>query len=1188
MSRIAWHRPARTAAPELPTDQVPISAPPQVQAPTGAATWLTTLLPMLSSISIAAYMITYHQALLIFLALGIVTLSVGLTFGIRWQTRATARRAKERQRTRYTDHLVSIRQTARAVAATQREVAAWQWPSPQRLWAIAERRRRVWERRPADPDFLRLRIGLGRGPLSTPLQINSRIDPTSEYDPELMGAARRVIDTCGTVGKQPTVIDLAQAGVVSLVGPAELTRASCRALLSQLAVLHAPDDVMLMVSTGGADAEWEWTSWLPHTRDPRATDSAGSSLVASGYDNLADVVERELARAQSERGERRGRPRPGRDLGPSRGIVIVVDSFHPDSPWARSPLARRLVETAGPETGVSVIALVDDAAHEPSRVGVRVVIDPAGALAFQAREPRLVDTVAEPVADLPSVELVEATARALAPLLLTEEHEEALARTVPLAELLGVSDLENFDPESTWVGPGDDEVLCAAIGVAGDADRLVLDLKESAQGGMGPHGLIVGATGSGKSELLRTLLTGLTMTHPADLLSLVLVDFKGGATFAGMTDLPHVAGLITNLADDLALVDRVRDALVGEQQRRQRMLRDAGNVDSLREYQAKQAAGESDVHGRPLEPLPYLLVVVDEFGELLSARPEFINLFVQIGRVGRSLGIHLLLATQRLEEGRLRGLESHLSYRICLRTFSAAESRAVIGTTDAYHLPNLPGSAYLKVSESHYERFRVAHVSAPYYGPGSRLDLGEPTPPEPVPLGLRVPPDPEAPDPVAAVRPAPSFRGGPTQMRVIVERLCRFGQPVHQVWLPPLPPAIPLDALLGPLTVQDGRGLQASMWPFRGGLRFPTGIIDLPLRQEQQPLVLDFAQMAPHLLLVGASQSGKSTFLRTLMLSAMLTHSPLETRFSCLDYGGGSLHPLGAAPHVSGVAVRGETERVWRVLNETRRLIVEREQLFRDLGIDSMADFRRMRDAGQLDGSISAADVFLVVDNWGGLRTELPDVDQPALDIAARGPGVGVHLVMTANRWGDVRMNLRDAISARLELRLNDPSESEVNRQVARSLPAGAPGRGVSPPGLHYQALLPRLDGRDTTQDLSEAQGEVLDKISASWQGVSAPPIRLLPGLVHARELAPIDPATAPPGAVVGIGERDLEPVHLDLSRDDQHCLVVGDGGAGKSIFLRTWMAGLAARHDPQQVRFMIVDYRRALLDAVPAPYVGA
>jgi S-DNA-T family DNA segregation ATPase FtsK/SpoIIIE len=262
--------------------------------------------------------------------------------------------------------------------------------------------------------------------------------------------------------------------------------------------------------------------------------------------------------------------------------------------------------------------------------------------------------VSDAIADQPEAELCEAIARALAPLRLSVEGEEILAQTVSLPSLLGVGDLETFTPEDQWVAPDDEAVLQVPIGFDSEGQPLTLDLKESAQGGMGPHGLVVGATGSGKSELLRTLVSGLTTTHSPDLLSLVLVDFKGGATFAGVTELPHVAGLITNLVDDLALVDRVRDALQGEQQRRQRMLRDAGNLDSVREYQLRRAAGQTGPDGRPLEPLPYLLIIVDEFGELLTGRPDFIDLFVQIGRVGRSLGMHLLLASQRLEEGRLR------------------------------------------------------------------------------------------------------------------------------------------------------------------------------------------------------------------------------------------------------------------------------------------------------------------------------------------------------------------------------------------------------------------------------------------------------------------------------------------------------------------------------------------------------
>ena len=277
-------------------------------------------------------------------------------------------------------------------------------------------------------------------------------------------------------------------------------------------------------------------------------------------------------------------------------------------------------------------------------------------------------------------------------------------------ELLALGDVHRFDPDQAWQQRPARDRLRVPIGT-GDGGAVVhLDIKESAQQGMGPHGLVIGATGSGKSEFLRTLVLGLAMTHSPEHLNMVLVDFKGGATFAGMSELPHVSAVITNLAQELTLVDRMQDALSGEMVRRQELLREAGNFASIRDYEKARAAGED------LEPLPSLFIVVDEFSEMLTAKPEFIDLFVAIGRLGRSLGLHLLLASQRLEEGRLRGLESHLSYRVGLRTFSAQESRAVLGVPDAYELPPIPGLAYLKPDPTTMLRFKAAYVSGPPSG----------------------------------------------------------------------------------------------------------------------------------------------------------------------------------------------------------------------------------------------------------------------------------------------------------------------------------------------------------------------------------------------------------------------------------------------------------------------------------------
>ncbi len=912
MSGVAFHRPVRALPPAIPDERVTLPAVPQEPRPASGSSAMTLAMPVMSSVMMAGYMISYGKPLLIAIGVMFVVGSIAAGLVMRHQMRKGTRKNKAVQRARYLEYLAGVRQAARDVAARQRFAAAWAHPSPERLWAIAGRRRRVWERRAANPDFLQVRLGLGRDKLATPIGVSGHSDPLAEYDTQVLATVRRLTTQHGLVGCQPAWADLGNAGVVSVLGPPARARALARAMLMQVAVLHAPDDVAVVVCTAD-DPGWEWAKWLPHTRqDPSAAgpaDPAGAGLpplVAGGIDGLADALEAELERAGQQRSAQPARPGQirlaGQQLPVRRRLLMIVDSYDPAAAWAQSPVLTGLLEAAGPQSGITMVCLVTTEAAEPTRTQLRARVGDDGSLSLEGPRPELRGTAADAVADQADPALAELTARALAPLRLSQEPDRLLVSTISLPDMLGVTDLATVNPVGSWRSADDERVLRLPIGRDADGEPVELDLKESAQGGMGPHGLIVGATGSGKSELLRTLVTGLTMTHSPELLSLVLVDFKGGATFAGVTELPHVAGLITNLADDLSLVDRVRAALHGEQQRRQKLLRDAGNADSLLNYHARRAAGGTDTAGKPLQPLPYLLIVVDEFGELLSQRSDFIDLFVQIGRVGRSLGMHLLLATQRLDEGRLRGLESHLSYRICLRTFSAAESRAVIGTPDAYQLPPLPGSAYLKVSESDYRRFRVAHMSGPYRDPGGD-GHPEAAGATVMPFGLRAAPPALPSDRQEPRRPRP-VHTGPTAMQVAVEQLRRFGEAVHQVWLPPLPPVITLDALLGPLAEQPGRGWQAAMWPRRGHLSFPVGLIDLPFQQRQEPLTLDFALKHGNLAMTGAPQTGKSSLLRTLMLSAMLTHTPDEMQFYCVDYGGGTLAPLAAAPHVGAVAGR--------------------------------------------------------------------------------------------------------------------------------------------------------------------------------------------------------------------------------------------------------------------------------------------
>ncbi|GAA0486367.1 type VII secretion protein EccC [Paractinoplanes deccanensis] len=1146
MTRKPFHRPARPDRPGAPEGRITVPAPPPLTRATASSSWLTMMLPLLSTVAMAGYLISYGRPLLIMLGVGFVVLSLVATLGMRWQARHNAEADQRRHHERYLHVLHDVRLKARETAAVSRHRATVHQPSPRRLLALVSAGRRTWERRPADSDFLRVRIGEGRGPLAGGVELGGRMDPMADYDRDLLAEAEAVVADHRTVGGQPAWIDLARCGVVSLVGDERETRALARSLVVQVAALHAPEDVTIAVHTGGADG-WEWAKWLPHTHEPGAASPSGvSSLVAADFGLLADFLERERDRAREEVRNRRA-------YGPApvmRRLVLVLDGYRPGLPWTRTPILESLWTDAGPELGITVVCLAASQAAEPTRVDARATVEAGGSLRLSGPSAERYAALEAARPDLSAAELCEAIARRLAPLRLGEEREPVLSRITTLPEMLGVPDIGLLDPRRDRVRPDDPDMLRVPLGLDGNGDPVLLDLKESAQQGMGPHGLVVGATGSGKSELLRTLVTGLAAKHAPEHLSLVLIDFKGGATFAGVTELPHVSGLITNLADDLAMVDRVRAALQGEQQRRQRMLREAGNVDSVREYQIRQAAGGVDVDGKPLEPLPYLLVMVDEFGELLSVRPDFIDLFVQIGRVGRSLGMHLLLATQRLEESRLRGLQSHLSYRLCLRTFSAAESRAVIGTPDAYHLPPVPGSAYLKVDESIYTRFRVAHVSGAYAG-NHQEDSAARTPVTLVPFTLRSAAVPVEEKPARAID-----LDGRTELQVAVARLRGTGEAVHQVWLPPLGDTVPLGGLLGELTRDAHRGLSAAAWPAPGGLMVPVGLLDLPGEQRQDPMVADLSGKDGNVAVVGAPQSGKSVLLRSLLTSMMLTGTPDEVQLSIVDCGGGALLSLAKAPHVTGAASRLEPDRARRLVAEALRLVVEREQLFRDEGIDSVATFRR----APLPDGTRRADLFLVIDNWAALRADLPDLEETVVELAARGLGVGVHLVLSANRWVEIRANLRDSIGGRVELRLNDPYESEVGRAFSRQLLAAPPGRGVLAPGVFFQTAVAE---------------DVVAGLAAAWTGAAAPAVRMLPSHVS--------PDTLPAGAI-GLDEVDLAPVSVTA----QHFLAFGDSGSGKTSFLRAWMRSVTEVASDDEARFMVVDYRRGLLGAVPDGYIGA
>ncbi len=701
---------------------------------------------------------------------------------------------------------------------------------------------------------------------------------------------------------------------------------------------------------------------------------------------------------------------------------------------------------------------------------------------------------------------------------------------------------------------------------------------------MGPHGLVVGATGSGKSELLRTLVLGMAATHPPEQLNLVLVDFKGGATFAGMAELPHVAAVITNLEDDLALVDRMQEALSGEINRRQEVLRDAGSLVSIRDY---DRARQRDPN---LPPLPSLFIVVDEFSELLVQKPDFADLFAQIGRLGRSLGLHLLLASQRLEEGRLRGLEAHLSYRIGLRTFSEQESRTAIGVTDAHHLPTAPGHGYLKTGTGALRRFRAAYVSGPYRSgeDGGGPALGGALGVRPFPAGYVPVPEAEqapAPEPV----PQPDEFGedeelSTTVLSVMVQRMSGQAARAHQVWLPPLDEPDPLDALTGELAVREFRGFGAS--PSRPALTATIGIVDRPFRQRRDPLDLNLTGAGGHVAIVGGPRSGKSTAVRSLMASLALRHTPQEVQFYCLDFSG-TLFPFAGLPHVGGVAGRTDSEMVNRTVAEVLEVLEARESRFRELGLESMTGYRTARAEGRLPEMPPASrqghphgDIFLVVDGWLVLRQSYPQLEEVLMSVAGRMLTYGIHLVVTGNRWMDMRMGLRDLLGTKIELKLGDALDSEIDRKTQRTVPSDRPGRGIAEEKSHFLTAVPRVDGVHSAAGLGDGVQDLVGRVDAAWSGPRAPKVRLLPTTWRVPE-----PLPAGPGVTIGLEGSRLEPVTL-VPGEDAGLIAIGDTESGKTGLLRSVARQVMTRYTAEEAKLVVLDHRMTMLREFDGPHL--
>ncbi|MFB8005978.1 type VII secretion protein EccCa [Nocardia sp. NPDC056000] len=1069
------------------------------------------------------------------------------------------------------DYLRSIGEHRKSVRATETELQTYlahTHPGPDSVARLIGGQR-MWEVQVASPQFLRVRVGRGR--IANQVRvIVPEAAPLADLDPVGVVEVTRFAKAYSTVGGMPVAINLLSAPEIGLDGDAAAVAGLVRAMLAETVVLHGPDQVGIAAVLPDPDApEWAWLKWLPHTQHPSDKDAIGSSRMV--YRSVAEL----------------------------RAKVLVGLNRGPFSANSQPSLERKhflLIVGVGGAANERDISGIDGCtwlrlgiAEQPLPRALRFSVDEDRSLyEMSARGKRRVGR-----ADAMSVSACTALARSLAPYRLSTVVEAVAAEQAggtSWEDMVGITDPGDIQVDRSWrvIRDIDRSRLNVPFGYDPAGSLVHLDIKESAEEGMGPHGMCIGATGSGKSEFLRTLVLSAVATHSPDLLNLLLVDFKGGATFLGFDRLSHVTAVVTNMEEEADLVTRMEDVINGEMARRQRILRDAGNFASVADYERAREQGAQ------LEPMPTLLIILDEFAELLEQHPSFSKLFVAIGRLGRSLRIHLLLASQKVPSSRMGELEAHLSYRIALRTNQTSDSRDAIGTADAYHLPKKPGAGYLRVGAGDLQRFQAAYVGSPYFAPmqaaasstqRARRAGGGYRMPQRFTAAAIAETQSAVIEPVRAPEPEVIDVEPVTVMETVLQQLAGHGRPAHQMWLPPLNVAPTLDRL--------------TRNAVPGSLQLPWAIVDQPRLQRQDVWTVDLSGAGGHVAVVGGPQSGKSTAVQSLVLSAALTHTPEQVQFYCLDFSGG-LAGLRNLPHVGSIASIRDVDRVRRTFALLTNLIAHRQNVFGELGIDSMREFRRRRTSDRESAQLNAygdihGDVFLVIDGWDiGFSHSGPYFDeyQPVVEsIALQGLNYGVHLVLTSSRWAAIRSSVKDLLQTRLEMRLGDLTDTvfTAQRLIVAAIPANRPGRCISTDALHMLTALPRIDGVSEVESAGAGLTAAIDALNQKYVGRHAPEVKLLPAHITLDEVTAALPApvTLAQRLVVpfGLRESDLTPAAIDFGVST-HLVVLGSSGCGKSTVLGSLLDSIHRQFTPEQARVLLIDYRRQHMDAIPEEHL--
>ncbi|MER6677601.1 FtsK/SpoIIIE domain-containing protein [Streptomyces sp. NPDC000983] len=1134
-----YNRPPRLRPPERQT-RFRLPSSPREYEPRPLP-WLMALTPLVGAV--VAVMIFGRWYYLIMAGLSPI-----LLFANYYNDKKHGRKSHAKQVKEYEEQKARIEQDAQDALVVERNDRRHAIPDPATVLSMGTGpRTRLWERRRTDRDHLLLRVGTGQLPSEVILD-----------DPEQDDHKREVT---WKIEEAPVALNLRGLGVVGMAGPGDSARAMGRWAVAQFAALHSPMDVQFYVlSEQSAQDSWDWVRWLPHARPSTGQDinvliGTDAETVGARIGELTQILDARKKAAEQNRSQGTSFTDPD--------IVVVWDG----SRRLRSlPGVVRLLRE-GP--AVSMFALCLDAEErflpgecqayvvaepkaeepgQPQRAADRSPQAPGGFPSFQAwhqaapepdraREPdklrlRVEEAGAERRRDVRpdfvSPSWCLRLARSLSSLrdISGETEDSALPGASRLLDVLQLEPPTSDAIMARWRTGG--QSTMAVIGESYDG-AFGIDIRKD-----GPHGLIAGTTGSGKSELLQTIVAALAVANTPENMTFVLVDYKGGAAFKDCVHLPHTVGMVTDL--DAHLVERALESLGAELHRREHILAKADAKD-IEDYQDLVRRDPSH------KPVPRLLIVIDEFASMVRDLPDFVTGLVNIAQRGRSLGIHLLLATQRPSGVVSPEIRANTNLRIALRVTDGGESTDVIDSPEAGHISkNTPGRAYVRLGHASLVPFQSGRVGGrrpgaadpavlmPWVGPLAWEDLGR----------------------AALAKPKAESREDEeiTDLKVLVDTIRSANTslgipPQHSPWLPALDEQLLLDEIPAPaFTPAPGKLAPAAF-----------GVEDLPASQSRRPVAIDFAGFG-HLMIGGAPRSGRSQLLRTIAGSLARTHSVADVHLYGIDCGNGALNALTRLPHVGAVVSRNQTERVVRLVNRLKGEMDRRQNLLADKGF---ADIGEQRAASAEEERL--AHIVVLLDRWEGWVPTLGEVDHGALTdelqtMMREGASVGIHLVLTGDRTLLVG-RIATLTEEKYGLRLSDRSDFSMLGIPARKVPEEIPpGRAFkNDAGTETQfALL----AEDTTGQGQAAALAAIGEAAAARDAEvprSRRPFRVdsLPSRIafdEAWEMRDPDLSGSKLFALAGIGGDEIIGFGPDLAQGVPSFVIAGPAKSGRSTVL--------------------------------------